>query len=251
MTTTTTKPKTATAPAPAHTTETPTETAIEVIDNQAAIIPEIDGLEDEEIGEAVLKQFVPGSIFYDYQTILKNKKREAKTPAETMRAVYEAQVWLLCQVYELLEPDGKKRPLGLEDVSFMGGEQLAGAVGGLMTVDLTVNFLDQKNSLETSWHFEVVETGQRFRVKKLSVEKGIEVQSKSSEDPSGIELNKWLITERITLNGEPITMEMFEEVLNFEVTVLLSNKINFLLTQSLPEKTSFAIRGSRSGRTQT
>lgn len=216
-----------------------------------SIIPEIDNLEDEVIGEAVLKEFVPGSVYFDYQDILNNKTGKASSEETKRKAIYDAQVWLLCQVYEVVEESGKVRPLGLQDVSFMEGEELAFRIADIMSVNLKVNFLDEKESLETSWLFEVTEKAQRFRVHKLSVEKGVEIQQQSQKDPTGVKLTKWLIAERITLNDEKIKEEDFKDKLDFETTVLLASKINFLLAQFQRKGTSFSLRSTRAGRTPT
>jgi hypothetical protein len=214
------------------------------------ITPEIDNLEDEEIGEAVLKDFVPGIVYFDYQDILNQKVAKAENEEDKRKAIYNAQVWLLCQVYEVVEPDGKVRPLGLQDVSFMEGEELAFRIADVMSVNLSVNFLDEKDSLETSWLFEITEKAQRFRVHKLSVEKGVEIQQQSQKDPTGVKLTKWLITERITLNDEKIKDEDFNDKLDFQTTVLLASKINFLLAQFQRKGTSFYIRNTQGGRTK-
>ena len=215
------------------------------------ITPEIDNLEDEVIGEAVLKEFVPGNVYFDYQDILNNKVAKTESEEGKRKAIYDAQVWLLSQVYEVVEPDGKVRPLGLQDVSFMEGEELAFRIADVMSVNLNVNFLDEKNSLEDSWLFEITEKLQRFKVRKLSVEKGVEIQQISQKDPTGVKLTKWLITERITLNDAPIKEADFEDKLDFETTVLLASKINFLLAQFQRKGTSFSLRSTRAGRTPT
>lgn len=215
------------------------------------ITPEIDNLEEEVIGEAVLKEFVPGNIYFDYQDILNQKSAKAADEIAKRKAIYDAQVWLLCQVYDVVEEGGKVRPLGLQDVSFMEGEELAFRIADIMSVNLNVNFLDEKDSLETSWLFEITEKAQRFRVHKLSVEKGVEIQQQSQKDPTGVKLTKWLITERITLNDEKIKEEDFKDKLNFETTVLLASKINFLLAQFQRKGTSFSLRSTRAGRTPT
>lgn len=215
------------------------------------ITPEIDNLEEEVIGEAVLKEFVPGNIYFDYQDILNQKSAKAIDETAKRKAIYDAQVWLLCQVYDVVEEDGKVRPLGLQDVSFMEGEELAFRIADIMSVNVNVNFLDEKDSLETSWLFEITEKAQRFRVYKLSVEKGVEIQQQSQKDPTGVKLTKWLITERITLNDEKIKEEDFRDKLDFETTVLLASKINFLLAQFQRKGTSFSLRSTRAGRTPT
>lgn len=216
-----------------------------------SVIPEIDNLEDELIGEAVLKEFVPGNVYFDYQDILNNKVAKADNEDAKRKAIYDAQVWLLSQVYEVIEPDGKIRPLGLQDVSFMEGEELAFRIADVMSVNLSVNFLDEKNSIEDSWYFEITEKVQRFKVHKLSVEKGVEIQQVSQKDPTGVKLTKWLITERIALNDEKIKEEDFKDKLDFETTVLLASKINFLLAQFQRKGTSFSLRSTRAGRTPT
>ena len=215
------------------------------------ITPEIDNLEDEVIGEAALKEFVPGQVYFDYQDILNNKVAKAENEEGKRKAIYDAQVWLLSQVYEVVEPDGKIRPLGLQDVSFMEGEELAFRIADVMSVNLNVNFLDEKNSLEDSWYFEITEKVQRFKVHKLSVEKGVEIQQVSQKDPTGVRLTKWLITERITLNDAPIKDADFLDKLDFETTVVLASKINFLLAQFQRKGTSFSLRSTRAGRTPT
>jgi len=214
------------------------------------ITPEIDNLEDEEIGEAVLKDFVPGIVYFDYQDIL-NQKVARSEEDKRNKAIYDAQVWLMCQMYEVIEPDGKMRPLGLQDISFMEGEELAFRIADIMSLTLSVNFLDDKNSLEDSWLFEITEKAQRFRVHRLSVEKGVEIQQESQKDPTGVKLTKWLITERITLNDEKIKEEDFKDKLDFQTTVLLASKINFLLAQFQKRGTSFSLRSTRAGRTPT
>lgn len=225
--------------------------SISPVDESVAIVPEIDNLEDEIVGEAVLKSFVPGHIYFDYQDILNKRVRDAADKEAENKAIYNSQVWLLCQVYEVLEPDGKTRPLGLQDVSFMQAEELAFTIADVMSVNLTVNFLDEKNSLKDSWLFEITEKAQRFRLQKLSVEKGVNIQKVSQEDPTGVKLTRWLITEKITLNDKPIVESDFETTLDFETTVVLAARINFLLAQYQQRKTSFVIRSTRAGRTRT
>lgn len=214
-------------------------------------MPEIDNLEDELIGEAVLKEFIPGEVYFNYQDYLNKRVAEAIDKEAENRGIYDAQVWLLCQVYEVLKPDGNTRPLGLEDVSFMEGEELAFRIADLMSVDLTVNFLDEKNNLKDSWLFELTDRAQRFRVQKLTVDKGVKIQKLSQEDPTGVKLTRWLITQRITLNDQPITEEDFKTKLDFAVTVILAAKINFLLATFQRKRTSFSIRNTRAGTTQT
>ncbi len=215
------------------------------------ITPEIDNLEEEVIGEAVLKDFVPGIVYFDYQDILNQKVAKAEGEEGKRKAIYNAQVWLMCQMYEVVEPDGKVRPLGLQDISFMEGEDLAFRIADIMSLTLTVNFLDEKDTLEDSWLFEITEKAQRFRVHKLSVEKGVEIQQQSQKDPTGVKLTKWLITERITLNDERIKEEDFKDKLDFQTTVLLASKINFLLARFQQKGTSFSLRSTRAGRTPT
>lgn len=215
------------------------------------ITPEVDNLEDEVIGEAVIKDFVPGIVYFQYQDILNQKVAKAQDDAGKTKAIYEAQIWLLMQVFEVVEEDGNVRPLGLQDISFMEGEELAFRIADIMSVTLNVNFLDEKNSLQDSWLFEITEKAQRFRVHKLSVEKGVEIQQQSQKDPTGVKLTKWLITERITLNDEKITEENFNDKLDFQTTVILASKINFLLAQFQRKGTSFSLRSTRTGRTPT
>lgn len=220
-------------------------------DESIAITPEIDNLEDELIGEAVLKEFVPGEVYFNYQDILNKRVADAIDKEAESKAIYDSQVWLLCQVYEVLKPDGNRRPLGLEDVSFMEGEELAFRIADLMSVDLTVNFLDERNGLKDSWFFELTDRLQRFRVQKLTVDKGVKIQQLSQADPTGVKLTRWLITQRITLNDQPITEEDFKTKLDFAVTVILAAKINFLLATFQHKRTSFSIRSTRGGTTQT
>jgi hypothetical protein len=214
------------------------------------ITPEIDNLEEEVIGEAVLKDFVPGTAYFDYQNILNQKIAKSTDKESRKKAIREAQSWLLSQMYEVIEPDGKIRPLGLNDISLMEGEQLAFTVADIMSVNLVVNFLDGKD-LETSFLFEITDKAQRFRVQRLSVEKGVDIQEISRDDPTGVQLTKWLITAKITLNDLPITAEDFDTTLDFQTTILLASKINFLLGQFQQRKTSFSLRSIRTGRTPT
>lgn len=215
-----------------------------------AIVPEIDNLEEETIGEAVLKSFVPGIVYFNYQDLLNTRIASATDKEAENLAIYDTQVWLLCQVYEVVETDGKTRPLGLEDVECMEAEELAFRVADIMSVNLVVDFLDERNDLKNSWFFEVKETAQRFRVRKLSVQKGVKIQQLSQADPTGVKLTKWLITQRITLNDQPITEEDFNSTLDFATTVILAAKINFLLATFQRKRTSFSIQNTRAGHTQ-
>lgn len=224
---------------------------VDAVGESAAIVPEIDNLEEEIVGEAVIKDFVPGRVYFDYQDILNKRVKDAPDKEAENKAIYDSQVWLLCQVYEVVEPDGKIRPLGLQDVSFMQGEELAFTIADVMSVNLTINFLDEKNSLKDSWLFEITEKAQRFRVQKLSVEKGVQIQKISQEDPTGVKLTRWLITEKITLNDKPIVDSDFDTILDFNTTVVLAARINFLLAAYQQRRTSFSIRNTRAGGTKT
>lgn len=221
------------------------------IESLTAIEPEIDNIEHELIGEAVLKEFVPGQTYFDYQDILNKGVANAADKEAENRAIYNAQVWLLCQVYEVQLPDGKRRPLGLEDVACLEGEDLAFRIADIMSVDYKINFLDGNENLKSSWFFEITERALRFRVRRLSVEKGVNLQVISRDDPTGVKLSRWLITERITINDERITEEDFKTKLDFDVTVLLAAKVNFLLATFQHAKTSFSIRSMRTGVTTT
>ncbi len=216
-------------------------------DQAPVIIPEIDNLEEEEIGEAVLKIFVPGQTYFDYQDILNKGVANATDKEGENRAIYNAQIWLLCQVYEVALPDGKTRPLGLDDIACLEGEELAFRISDVMSVSFKVNFLDGKENLKDSWFFEETNTGARFRVQKLSVEKGIDIQKVSQADPTGVKLTRWLITQRITINDEPITEEDFKTKIDFATTVLMAQKIDFLLRTFQRGRTSFSIRSTRAG----
>lgn len=214
------------------------------------ITPEIDNLEEEVIGEAVLKEFVPGNVYFDYQDILNQKSAKATDEESKKKAIREAQSWLICQMYDVVEPNGNIRPLGLGDISIMEAEQLAFTVAAVMSVDIPVNFLNGKD-LETSSLFEITDKAQRFQVQRLIVDKGVDIQQSSRDDPTGVKLTKWLITEKMTLNNLPITMADFEDKLDFETTVLLASKINFLLGQFQAKKKSFPLRSIRTGHTPT
>lgn len=216
-----------------------------------SVIPEIDNIEDEIIGEAVLKDFVPGEIYFEYQNILNKRVADAVDKEAENRAIYDAQVWLLCQVYEVQMADGTARPLGLDDVSFMEGEELAFRIAEVMAVNFKINFLDGNEDLKTSWLFEITDKAQRFRVQRLSVEKGVNLQKLSQQDPSGVKMTRWLITERITINDEKITDEDFKTKIDLATTVLLAAKINFLLATFQRDRTSFSIRNTRNGRMRT
>lgn len=216
-----------------------------------AIVPEIDNLEEEVIGQAILKSFVPGITYFNYQDLLNSRIAKAEDKEAENLAIYDSQVWLLCQIFEVQEPDGKTRPLGLEDIECMEAEELAFRVADIMSVNLTVNFLDEKNDLKDSWFFEIKDTEQRFRVRKLSVQKGVKIQQLSQADPTGVKLTRWLITQRITLNDQPIAESDFNDKLDFATTVILAAKINFLLRTFQHGKTSFYLRSTRAGHSQT
>jgi hypothetical protein len=216
-----------------------------------SVIPEIDNAEEELIGEAVLKGFVPGEIYFEYQNILNKRVADAVDKEAENKAIYDAQVWLLCQVYEVQMLDGTARPLGLDDVSFMEGEELAFRIAEVMAVNFKINFLDGNEDLKTSWLFEITDKAQRFRVQRLSVEKGVNLQKLSQQDPTGVKMTRWLITERITINDEKISDEDFKTKIDLATTVLLAAKINFLLATFQRDRTSFSIRNTRNGRIQT
>jgi hypothetical protein len=220
-------------------------------DEALPVVPEIDNLEDELIGEAVLKEFVPGKTYFDYQDILNKGVADALDKEGEIRAIYNAQVWLLCQIYEVELPDASRRPLGLEDIACLEGEELAFRIADVMSVSYKVNFLDGNEDLKTSNYFEITERALRFRVQKLSVEKGVKLQTISRDDPTGVKLTRWLITERMTINDERISEEDFKTKLDFAITVLLAAKVNFLLASFQRKKTSFAIRNTRAGLTAT
>ena len=167
------------------------------------ITPEIDNLEEEVIGEAVLKEFVPGNLYFDYQDILNQKSAKATDKESKRKAIREAQSWLICQMYDVVEPNGNIRPLGLGDSSIMEAEQLAFTVAAVMSIDIAVNFLNGKD-LETSSLFEITDKAQRFQVSRLTVDKGVDIQQSSQDDPTGVKLTKWLNTEKMTLNNLPI-----------------------------------------------
>lgn len=220
-------------------------------DQAPLIIPEIDNLEEEEIGEAILKDFVPGQTYFDYQDILNKGVANASDKVEENRAIYNAQIWLLCQVYEVQLPDGKMRPLGLDDIACLEGEELAFRIADVMSVSFKIDFLDGTDNLKDTWQFEVTSTGARFRVQKLPVDKGIELQKLSQADPTGVKLSRWLITQRITINDEPIAEEDFKTKIDFATTVLMAQKIDFLLRTFQRGRTSFSIRNTRAGRGKT
>lgn len=231
--------------------------ATEVIDvtleasSDVAIIPEIDGFEGTLVGEAVRKDFIPGQIYFDYRTLLNSRVAKATNPDERRAAIFNSQVWLLCQCYEVVEPNGKTRPLGLDDVDCMDGETLAFTVSNLVVVDIDINFLDEKNSLEYSELFEVTERAQRFKIERLTVEKAVEIQELSREDPTGIKLSQWMICNKIRLNNERIKLEDFKDKLDLTITVVLVQKADFLLKPYLQKRKSFTIRDTRAGTTKT
>lgn len=215
-----------------------------------AIIPEIEGYEGDLVGEAVRKEFVPGKTYFEYRNLLNKRTAKATNPDERRSAIYETQTWLMRQCYEVVEPSGHVRPLGLDDIECMDAETLAFTVADLVSIDVTVNFLDEKNDLEFSNLFEIKAKAQRFKVKKLSVERAIEIQEMSREDPSGIRLSQWLICNRIELNNEKIKLEDFDNKLDIESTVLLVQKADFLLKPYLQKKRSFTLRDTRGVRSQ-
>lgn len=235
----------------ASTPETTTKETEPETSALAAITPEIDNAVEEIIGEARLKSYVPGQILFDYRNLLNQRLKKAEGIEEERKAIYNSQVWLLCQAYEVVEPNGSVRPLGLDDVASMDGELLAFTVSGLMSINLDINFLDDRDSLKETFFFEVIETGQRFRVQNLSVEKAIELQQVGQKDPTGIKMVQWLICEKITLNNEPIKEEDFKTKIDFSTAAVLESRINFLLEKYQQKKTSFSIRSFRTGHTAT
>jgi hypothetical protein len=193
------------------------------------------------MARAQLKSFIPGKVYFQYQSISAAKKADTTTEEERQKAEFDSQCWLLCQCFEVISDKGI-RPLGLADIELLkDGLRFNAWVTAVFQQNFNINFLDKAKSFEETEYFEIEGKDLKIRVNPITTEKAIAMQRAGQKDTEGIELTKWLICECVTINKKSLLEKQLLEELDFAVAALLANKIQLILGKYQADEMLFSL----------
>ena len=200
--------------------------------------------------EVKLKSFIPGNVYFQYQTLNSEKQSEANGEEDLISAEYNSQCWLLCQCYEVHSSEGI-RPLGLTDIDAITGFAFNIWLTKITRADFDINFLDDTNSIEESLYFEVENRALKVKIREPLAREAINIQKESQKDSAGNQLTKWIMMKLFTLNNEPITEEDLKTKYDYQLVSLLAQKVQYFLQKYLTSETLFLLPDTQTGALET
>lgn len=202
--------------------------------------------EKPETNEVKLKHFIPGSVYFDYQTLSSEKQADAVGEDEIFNAEYNSQCWLLCQCYEVHSKDGI-RPLGLADIDNISGFAFNIWLTKITRADFSINFLDETKTIEETLYFEIEEKAIKVKIREPLAREAINIQKESQRDTAGNQLTKWIMLKLFTLNGTQINEEDLKSKYDYQLISLLAQKVQYFLQKYLTSETLFSLPNTQIG----